>query len=491
MNKITGLRKSTAPQYHQHVAVVTEGKIYSYGELDQMVHATENHLREIGVKEKQRIAILSPNCVQYLFILWALWRIGAIACLISPRFPKSTILSLMRQVDCRVILTDDKAMATLKSLSIDKINLPQFMRGLDLMSLDAGLPEGKTFSIPLNREATILFTSGSTATPKAVLHTYANHYYSALGANLNLPLQPADRWLLSLPLCHVSGLAVLFRVFLTGSTVVIPTIGTTIEEAIMSLGVTHVSFVYTQLYRLLSSPVGRRALSKLKGILVGGSAVPEFVMDKSKALKLPLYTTYGSTEMASQVTTTPRNSSLKRLRTSGKTLKYRQLRVAKDHEILVRGKTLFKGYVQGKRLLLPAAHRGWFPTGDLGKFDDDQYLTVWGRKDNMFISGGENIYPEEVEGRLQDIDGVRQAIVVPVKNEEFGYRPVALIKVEWPTKLSRRKIREYLAQHLPRFKIPETIYLWPEQISEYSPKVNRKSLRDFVEENSSQLKELS
>jgi len=485
MNKVICPLHSGAKKYGSRPVIVTEERIYSYRDLEQIVSLTANHLREFGVKNRQRIAIQAPNCVEYVVVLLALWRIGAIACAISPRFPKSTARVLIKQLNCRKFFTEH-FLLSLRTLYRTVNGDPIFFRN------------SSTVSIPLNRDATILFTSGTTATPRAVLHSYANHYYSAKGANLNMSLGPKDRWLLTLPLYHVGGLAIIFRILLAGSTLVIAPPKMNSEDAIRNFNVTHISVVYTQLHRLLSTESGASALSNLPGrptglkaILLGGSAVPGFIIKKARALNLPIYTTYGSTEMASQVTTTRKNDSLKKLQTSGKLLKYRRLRVDKNHQILVKGRTRFKGYLERNRLSLPFMKHGWFPTGDLGELDPKGYLTVFGRKDNMFISGGENIHPEEIENLLPYLDGIREALIVPVRNKEFGHRPIALIKTGSKAKLKQKKIREYLQKRLPQFKIPDMFYLWPKKIEESFGKISRKSLSDFVERNADKLKKVS
>jgi O-succinylbenzoic acid--CoA ligase len=484
MNKVSCPLHSAAKKYGSRPAIVTDEKIYSYRDLEQIVSLTVNHLRKFGVQNRQRVVIQAPNGVEYITVLLALWRIGAIACAISPRFPRSAVRVLTKQLNCqkffaeRFLLSLRALYRTIKGEAISSRNNP-------------------AVSIPLNRDATILFTSGTTAAPKAVLHSYANHYYSAKGANVNMSLGPEDRWLLTLPLYHVGGLAIIFRILLAGSTLVIAPPKMSREAAMRNFNVTHISLVYTQLYRLLSTESGMKALSNLpagqaglKAILLGGSAIPRFIIKKTRILNLPIYTTYGSTEMASQVTTTRKNDSLKKLQTSGRLLIYRRLRVDKHKEILVKGRTLFKGYLEGSRLSLPLTKHGWFPTGDLGELDPEGYLTVLGRKDNMFISGGENIHPEEIEGLLPDMDGIREALVVPVRNKEFGQRPVALIKTDPKVQLSQKKVSQYLQKHLPRFKIPDTFYLWPEQTEESSWKIDRKSLSDFIERNAAKLKKL-
>ena len=316
--------------------------------------------------------------------------------------------------------------------------------------------------VPLEQQATIIFTSGSTAAPNAVLHTVANHYFSALGANENIPLGVGDRWLLSLPVYHVGGLAVLFRTLIAGASVVLPGTGLSTGRNIEKFNITHLSLVSTQLSRLLNESVSFKKFRQIKSVLIGGGPVVRNLITQARDNGLPVYTSYGSTEMASQITTTRTGDGLPRLQTSGKLLNYRELRVSDRSEIQVRGKTLFKGYVDGLELHSQLNLAGWFDTGDLGSLDQDGYLTVTGRRDNMFISGGENIYPEEIEQALIQIESIEQALVVPVPHMEFGNQAVAFIKTKAGSVFDPNILKSDLKKSLPGFKIPKIFLEWPE-----------------------------
>jgi O-succinylbenzoic acid--CoA ligase len=323
--------------------------------------------------------------------------------------------------------------------------------------------------IPLGRPATIVFTSGSTGIPKAALHTFGNHYHNALGSNTNIALRPGDRWLHSLPLYHVGGLSILFRCLLAGATVALPLQGRSLGEAIARFDATHVSLVSTQLLRLLREDPN---LAGLKTVLMGGGPVPASLVDEAVARGLPIHTSYGLTEMASQVTTTPPGASPEALRTAGRVLPGREVSIS--GEILVRGETLFAGYVEGEKIDRPLDADGWFHTGDLGDLDQDGCLRVLGRRDNLFISGGENIQPEEIEEALCRLKGVSEAVVVPVTDPEFGHRPVAFVRTE---SSGIAHLAPELEKILPRFKIPTAFHPWPEA-TQRGMKPDRHALRE-------------
>ena len=427
------------------VAVIgTQGTI-TYDELNGRVSAAAFRLREL--EPGSRVALYLPRDERYLTLMLAVIRAGHVVCPVSDRLPPKGVAQLLERAACAALISDDDEL--LRSAGA---GLYRWKPGPLLEERQ----RGESADIPLERPATIVFTSGSTDIPKPALHTFGNHYYNALGSNFNIMLRPGDRWLHSLPPYHVGGISILFRCLLAGATIALPGHGTPIGDSIAGLGATHVSLVSTQLLRLLREDT---ELAGLKAVLMGGGPVSASLVDEALSRKLPIHTSYGLTEMASQVTTTPPGASLAALRTAGRVLPEREVAISQEGEILVRGATLFAGYVEGKTLDLPLDTDGWFHTGDLGSWDENSYLRVLGRQDNLFISGGENIQPEEIEEALSALPGVEAAVVVPVEDPEFGQRPVAFVRTEGgePGDLAP-KLREFL----PGFKVPTTFHPWPE-----------------------------
>ncbi|MDZ7346245.1 MAG: AMP-binding protein, partial [candidate division KSB1 bacterium] len=324
--------------------------------------------------------------------------------------------------------------------------------------------------------ASILFTSGSTGEPKACVNSFSNHFYSALGANENMPLEPADRWLLSLPLFHVGGLGVLFRTMLSGASVVIPP-EPSLSASLDFTEPTHLSLVHTQLYRLLQDSARLASLRRYRGILLGGSAFPEPLIRQAVEERLCIHTSYGSTEMSSQITATPPRASLEELLTSGRLLRYRNLWFAEDGEIHVSGKTLFLGYWNGETLTRPEKEGG-FPTGDLGFLDEGGNLLIKGRKDNLFIAGGENISPEEIERHLIQLKDVAEAVVVPIPDPEYGALPAAFIRTLSGAPAHRVDLTP-IRRSLPGLKIPRRVWDLPADPGRLKP--SRSELRNLAE----------
>ncbi len=455
-------------------ALVTLGRTLSYRTLDRVVTATAAHLRAIGVDPGMKVALHLPRSWQTVVLLMAIIRAKAVACPLSTRWPAERVADHLQRIDSVLLITDDHD-ATAAAEDVGAVLTASAV-------LLTGRSKRRTVTWPLavNQPATIVFTSGSSGTPKAALHTIGNHYFSAEGSNQNIALARGDRWLLSLPLYHVGGLAILFRCWLAGATAVIADQSLSIAEALHVHRITHASMVSTQLRRLVDGSRLGAARSTLNAVLLGGGPIPEGLLEVAHAEGLPLHTTYGMTETSSQVTTTPPDATLDQLKTAGRRLPHRALRISEEQEILVQGRTLFQGYVTGSTVHDPCDADGWLHTGDLGRLDSEDYLHVTGRKDNQFISGGENIQPEVIERALVQLKGIRRAVVVPISDAEFGWRPVAFVE---PTRdgdgLPLGEWRQRLGAALPRFMIPKRFYPWPQDAERTGP---LKVSRDWLQE---------
>ncbi len=295
----------------------------------------------------------------------------------------------------------------------------------------------KPLSIEAPPQSLLLYTSGSTASPKIALLSLSNLVANASTAIEALDLKPKDQWRLTLPLYHVGGIGILIRSILARATIVLDD----------SPDTTHLSYVPTHLYR--ATPIYR----KLRCLLLGGAPISSYPKH------LPIFTSYGLTEMGSMVTL------------NGNILPNREVRLAEDGEIFVRGPSLFQGYLGEPPI------SDWFGTKDLGSFINGK-LEILGRKDWMFISGGENIQPEEIERELSGMEQVLEAVVLPIDDPEFGKRPVAVVRAGTPFTL--QQMETYLREKLPKYKIPTALFLVDEIPRKDNFKLDRFILSQYI-----------
>ncbi|MBI2422807.1 MAG: AMP-binding protein [Candidatus Hydrogenedentes bacterium] len=349
--------------------------------------------------------------------------------------------------------------------------------------LGAGsLKESASTGVDWDAPATLVLTSGSSSFPKAVAHSLRGHLASAAAANTNIALAPGDRWLFSLPLYHVSGLGILFRCLEAGATVVMPPLEGELLHSIRALRITHCSLVAAQLQRCMEAEGGVAALRNLKAVLLGGSAIPPALIDRAHAAGLPLHTSYGLTECASQICCTRPGANREELSTSGYPLGADRVRINAAGVIEVGGPSLMLGYWQDGALDRPFTEDGWFATRDLGAWDAAGRLHVLGRADNVFVCGGENVQPEEVERALLTLEGVLQAVVAPVPHPVYGATVVAIVESEVPIGEVAAAWRTQLQALLPKHAVPRHFLPWPVNHAEHAAiKVSREKLRAYAE----------
>jgi len=455
-------------------AIIDGDTTLTYVDLHGAVAGAAAQLHAHGIGAGERVGVLLPPTWHTLVLILALLRQRAVAALLNTALPPAALEAQLQQINSTKLITmTDVQLKQIDALGLSIFNLQSFNLRFFSLQPSAFSLQPSAFDQP----ATIIWTSGSVGRPKAVLHTRGNHYFNAIGSAANIPYGSGDRWLLSLPLFHVSGLSILVRTIIGGATVVVPAQRNDLATTIIDHDITHVSLVSTQLIRLLHDEQGRNGLRQLKAILLGGSAMPRAALDEAYSLGLPIHISYGLTEMGSQVATTPRDVPAEKRYTSGRVLPHRELKIDSDGQILVRGETRFAGYVEGTDLRQPFDADGWYATGDLGQIDAEGYLCVAGRKDNMFISGGENIQPEEIEAVLLQLGSIEQAMVVPVPDAEFGFRPAAFVKAQ---NVSEEQIVAFLQQRLPHFKIPRAFFPWPGQLAVQGIKVSRKQMQQMA-----------
>ncbi|MFS1861975.1 o-succinylbenzoate--CoA ligase [Vibrio lentus] len=458
-----------AQQNPHQTALVTPNRAYTWQQVSVLVSEYQQQLSHHGLSAGDVLTIVGKNQAEVIPAYLAALNLGVVCAFTMPQ-PKARLTqkleSLYGQLDRRYLWLLDSCGLD-HSDAVDLKTVLVTLPCLNEVKVDGDdkltTPQNPNFN-PQNL-ASIVFTSGSTGNPKAVAHTLQQHLCSAQGLLDVFNFEQADTWLLSLPMYHVSGLAIVHRWLAAGGCI---KIGSGKLESDIE-GCSHASLVATQLHRLLQS---KQPLT-LTHVLLGGSHIPEALGLEAQQMGIETWLGYGMTEAASTVTAKPVDSS----NTAGFVLDQRQLKI-EDQRIFIGGNTLASGYYYQGELTPLVDENGWFDSKDLGEWDGEQ-VSIIGRADNQFISGGENIHCEEIERALNQLSLINQAFIVPIEDDEFGFRPVAIVDcTDLPTK---EWFAEQLNGRLERFKLPVEYYRMPHQ-EQLGIKVSRAGLSQWLQQ---------
>ncbi|MFT4213911.1 MAG: long-chain fatty acid--CoA ligase [Microbacterium sp.] len=488
----------------------------SYGELADRTDRLSGLLRRAGIRRGDRVAILAENCPEFLMTLFAAAQLGAVFVPINTRLAAPEIEHILRDSGARLLIHGTEL--TERLAAVDPAVAPQRLRigprGADAASPDAashldalldgaerGHASGHTDAPTAPDDpAMIQYTSGTTGKAKGAVLSHANLTWQCINVVIDYDVVSSDVALMISPLFHSAALGMgALPVLLKGGTLVLePRFEPGRALALIQrYAVTQLSGVPTT-YQLLADHPDWQAtdLSSVKKLSCGGSAVPTRILDAYEARGLSFSQGYGMTETAPGATClSPRMTRVKQgsvglphffteVRISAIDDDGRRLGPAPRGtigEIEVRGPNVFLGY-HGLPEATAAAFvdGGWFRSGDLGHLDDDGYLYIADRLKDMIISGGENIYPAEIEDQLASIDGVTGSAVIGVPDEHWGEVPWAVLTLRAdadPAAFDTETIRAALEGRLARYKLPRRVLVADELPRTASGKVRKTELR--------------
>jgi len=509
-----------AQMFADQEILVFEGRRWSYGELWEVIRKLGTALRELGVERGDRVAVLQTNSDHYVATYFAAAAVGAVFVPLNYRAKLHELEHMINTAEVKVLLIGDRYLGIVGELR------PRLSTVRTFVTLEQ--PHGDM--VPLQRlidsanaddfveaevdddDTTILmYTSGTTSLPKGVMLRHNDFTAYVLNSVEMADGTPRGTALLCAPLYHIAGATNIMTNLFTGRRIVVLRQFEPAQwlEAVQAERVSHAFVVPTMMKHLIDHPkFAEYDLSSLQNLAYGGAAMPFPVIRRAIECfpkTVGFVNAFGQTETTSTLTVlgpddhrldgTPAEveRNLRRLRSIGRPLPDVQLKVVDDDgnelprgqvgELWVFTPRTMKGYATKEHTVVNPALDGWLPTRDMGWIDEDGYIFLAGRKDDMIIRGGENIAPAEVEAVLYSHPAVEEAAVVGVPDVEWGQRIAAFIVRRPGASLEADELVEFCHQRLASFKKPEIIRFAEALPKNQMGKVLRTELRQQLAED--------
>ncbi|MDA8346909.1 MAG: o-succinylbenzoate--CoA ligase [Thermaerobacter sp.] len=468
------------------LALRAKGRDLTYADLDVLAGRAAGTLAAQGVAPGDRVAALLPSGIDFAVLLHAVLRLGATLVPVNTRLAAQEMAFVLQDSAPRVLVLGDRLRAQGEPLA-QKAGIPVLRAGEPLLAGATAPERGHC----LSDLAALVYTSGTTGRPKGAMLTWGNFYHGAVTSALGVGTVPEDRWLLCMPLFHVGGLSILLRATLYGIAVVAQDgfSEQAVARAFADDGVTIASLVPVMLRRLLDA--GVVFPSALRYILLGGGPTPRDLLERATTQGVPIAPTYGLTETASQAVTMPPAEVAGHIGAAGRPLFLTEVRIGDgEHglapgepgEILVRGPTVSPGYWQRPAATAAALAKGWLHTGDVGYLDQEGYLYVLDRRDDLIVSGGENVYPAEVEDALSRHPAVLDAGVYGLEDPVWGQAVHAAVVLREGAQVTQAQLLDFLRTRLAGYKVPQTVSFWDGLPRNAGGKLMRRLLRKKEED---------
>ncbi|MDX2159560.1 MAG: class I adenylate-forming enzyme family protein [Hyphomicrobiaceae bacterium] len=463
---------------------------YSYADLLRLSGMVARALQRRGLKRGERVAILAANRAEYLFTFFGAMQAGFVAVPVNWKLPAETVSYVVDDSDARLVIGDNAR------LSLAPNTVPKLSFNDDFAKLLASDHDAEPFrAVPMQPEepAMFLYTSGSTGRPKGVVLSHYSHLW-VVSQRVRRPGPFGHRVLVAAPLYHMNGLAMCQTTFSHGDTIVLLPQFTT--RSYIEAAARHRAVQLTSVPTMIAMMLRERAvlaandLSAVEGVRMGSAPLTQGLIDQVRSAfpKAQISNGYGTTE-AGPVVFGPHPRGLRQPELStGYPHPQVELRLIREgREVEDEGELEMKcgGLMTHYHKLPEATARaitpdGFYRTGDVFRRDADGFFFFVGRVDDMFVCGGENIYPGEVEKMLERHPGIHQAAVLPVPDEVKGHKPVAFVVRAVDAVLDEQAVKDYALAHAPAYQHPRRVFFIDEMPLAGTNKIDKRRLAGLM-----------
>lgn len=467
------------------------GRQMTYAQLDAAACRLANELSSRGLVYGDRVAILAEFSLEYIVLFSAAQKTGIVLVPLNYRLAAREIDFLLGDAAPALVLFSTKFKTLLEDApQAQGIGWIAMEEITDAMVSTQRSIEFKAAKLQDDDPIFILYTSGTTGFPKGAMYTHKMLVWNSLNTALRLQITGNDRTLMCMPPFHTGGWNVLTTPFLHfGATVVLlPQFEPELVMSLLEKEQINVFMVVPTMIKMLSESRAFEStdLSQLRYFIVGGEALPIPVIEAWNKKGVPIRQGYGLTEVGPNVTSLPQEDAIRKIGSIGFPNFYLETRLvdaegkevfgAGTGELWLKGDVVTPGYWKHPEATAKAITAGWFHTGDLLRRDEEGYLYVVDRLKNMFISGGENVYPAEIEKYLLTHPAISEAVVVGVPDEKWGEVGKAFIVLKKEFVLSAEQLKAYCIGELAKFKVPKSFVFVAEIPKNDSGKIDRKKL---------------
>ncbi|QLK86321.1 o-succinylbenzoate--CoA ligase [Staphylococcus sp. 17KM0847] len=436
-------------QQPEAIAIETASRRLTF---QQLYVLAQNYGTRLKALKDRRIGLLVDNSVEALALIHGAWLYGIEIALINNRLTDEEIRAQMQSIHVRTVVVTERYRLRCHQIQMTHLTC---ITCDDIPFVHRLIPSTTFHETDI---ASIMFTSGTTGSQKAVPQTFKNHRASAESCKVSLGFDKTSRWLVVLPIYHISGLSIVIRSVLYGFTLFLMDKFDEVRvlNALQQQHITHISLVPLTLQRLMYA--GLTKPYHLEKVLLGGAKLEKKFVEQALSYHLPIYNSFGMTETCSQFLTAHPNMLASHPETVGRVSQHNQLKViapnAQGHgELCVRGDNVMNGYLYPSDVPGCFDAEGYFKTGDIASIDHQGYVVIHDRRKDLIISGGENIYPNEIERIAKQHPAVIDAMCVGIYDEYWGQRPFLYLVAQECIE----DIWEFLSERLAKYKLPVDI----------------------------------
>ncbi len=483
-------RERYAPQKEAVIDTKT-GDRYTYQELNQKANRLAGYLQqECGLKAGDRLAVVSKNNVEYVILFFACAKVGIIMVPLNYRLPKGGLTELLEDADPHLVVYSDE-FSFVQGDAVEAISFDLITQVLDRSQPDPELYEADAKDI-----AMILYTSGTTGKSKGAMISWRQIHWNSINTEISLELTGQDCAFVNTPFYHTGGWHVLLMPLIHhgGKLVLQPEFDAAeCNELIEKEGITILFGIPTMLRMMMEeSNFDKVDVSSVRFAICGGESCPIPIINRYKEKGIPIRQGYGLTEAGPNCYSLPAEDAIRKKGSVGFPNFHIGVKIVDDNneevpqgevgELLMKGPHVFAGYWKNPEATDEAIDDGWVHTGDLFRCDDDGYYYMVGRKKEMYISGGENVYPVQVEKVIYEHDAVGQVAVIGVPDEKWGETGCAFVVLKDNASLTKDELQTYCREYLAGYQTPKHIFFRDSLPIGDSNKIQKRDLEEEFKE---------